>query len=192
MQRTTASPVEKVRVSMYTRLWKVAGLAFAMVTVGPILISRASAAHVAVLSAISPRPSSDAIEAPAKQPQSEQTAETPRDSAKELVAVRERHRSALAQHAREPPDPSWAHEMSSLIGRGLAAAAADGGFKILGVDCRSRTCVASVDWNSASAAYSKWPAVVRGSYGPCGVEVVLDEPGSAKARFETKLLLFCR
>lgn len=188
MQRTAATPVEKVPASGSKTPWLVALLALAVVTVGPVIIHhrQSAAAHS------SGEPPANPIEAPGRQPQPDQAATAPLDSASGMAVVRERHRSALAQHDGEPADPSWAQEMSSFIRRRLVAAAAGGGFKVLGVDCRSRTCVASVDWESASAAYGKWQAVVQGNYERCGVEVVLDEPVAAQARFGTKVLFPCR
>jgi hypothetical protein len=214
MRTATGICVESVSGRRHRPLRMGAILAFAAMTVGPTVIRQSKSAAASSIrkpladdrermrfeisaldvraAAVDPQPSADSMAAARPQPPNARAAASPLDPAKELTVLREQHRSALAQHAREPADPPWATEMSSVIGRGLAAIAFDGEFKVLGVDCRSRTCVASVDWESASTAYSRWPAVVRGSYGRCGVEVVLDEPAAAKTRFGTKILFPCR
>jgi type IV secretory pathway VirB10-like protein len=107
------------------------------------------------------------------------------------VEIREKHRVALDQHAREPADSRWAQEMSAIVGTGLKTGATKGQFRVLDVDCRSRTCVASVEWESASTAYRQWKTLLGATYGQCGVEVVLDEPVDSNARFSTKVLFPC-
>jgi hypothetical protein len=121
----------------------------------------------------------------------EQPAVPPSDPAVEAAVERERHRVALDEHAREPANPSWAQQMATVVDRGLKERAAKGGFDVTDVDCRSRTCVASVEWKSAADAYHQWKQILGADYGSCGVEVVLDEDRGSSGRFGTKVLFPC-
>ena len=100
------------------------------------------------------------------------------------------HRELIARHAREPRDQAWASATAQRLRDVLQPIVSGSGAALLGVDCRTSTCVAKVEWRNLPAAISGWPAVLNGDYG-CGVRVTLDDARNPGARFPTDVLFSC-
>lgn len=136
----------------------------------------------------------DELEARAQHPARDEGAaesQPERPLAEEKAEHLARHRKALDDHLLEPFDPAWASSTAKTIQEGLQGIAASGHLTALKPDCRSRTCVATVQWPSAAAAYQGWNALLNPNYGNCGVEVVLDDPSDPAAMFRTQVLFNC-
>jgi hypothetical protein len=102
-----------------------------------------------------------------------------------------RHRKAIDDHGHETADGGWAAVTAPRIQAALKSAAARGGFEAITTDCRSRTCVSTVQWPSATAAQGNWRSILFPDYGSCGVEVMLDEPSDPNAPFQTQIVFDC-
>jgi hypothetical protein len=139
-----------------------------------------------VVRVIHERAPGDAIVAPPEREPVE--AEAP------AVTAAERHAALAAAHARETLDPVWAGATGAGIDEGLRAAAGDGAFTVVGVDCRERTCVAELEWPDFATAAARWPealhAPVRAS---CATGVLLDPPadGAAAGPYRASVIYEC-
>jgi hypothetical protein len=100
------------------------------------------------------------------------------------------HRALLARHAREPIAEAWASATAQRLRGVLQPITSGTGASLLGLDCRSSTCVARVEWRDLAAANLGWSAVLHGDYG-CAVRVTLDDAKDPGARFQTDVLFSC-
>jgi len=128
----------------------------------------------------------------ARASQREQSAGSPTPTPQESWARHlEEHCKALEAHEREPVDAAWARDEAAAVGGALKDVAEKGQFATREVDCRSSTCVATVEWPSARTAQRQWKTLLAPDYGPCTVEVMLDEPSDPAAPFQTKVVYDC-
>jgi hypothetical protein len=118
------------------------------------------------------------------------SAVAPRDPATNKAFHQREHRELLARHAREPISEAWASVTSQRLREVLQPITSGTGASLLGVDCRSSTCVARIEWRDLPAATSGWSAVLHGDYG-CAVRVTLDDAEDPGARFQTDILFSC-
>ena len=91
------------------------------------------------------------------------------------------HAALLARVAREPVVPAWSARMTELVTRGLESDAQRGGrFRLARVDCRSSSCVATLEWRSRADAQASFGALAHALPGlPCTRELLLDEGAAA-------------
>ena len=104
---------------------------------------------------------------------------------------RAEHRRALEDHARESLDPAWARDTTNALTTALRPIAAGSDAAVVGVDCRSATCVADIEWPNLPAATRGWLPVLEGDYDRCSVRVTLDEAVDPNQRFRTRVLFTC-
>lgn len=106
---------------------------------------------------------------------------------------RDRHRTAIADHDREPIDPKWGPATKRAFEEDLAKLAGDGHFEVARVDCRTTTCVADVTFGNYGAAVRDWKQLLMGRYSTnCGREVLLDDaPQDGAAKFSTTVVFDC-
>jgi hypothetical protein len=115
----------------------------------------------------------------------------PSDPAANRAFHQREHRELLERHAREPVAEAWASATAQRLRDVLRPITAGAGASLLGVDCRSSTCVARVEWRDFAAANLGWSAVLQGDYS-CAVRVTLDDAKDLGARFQTDVLFSCR
>jgi hypothetical protein len=101
--------------------------------------------------------------------------------------------ATIAAHAREPLDATWARQTAALVDSGLAASGTEGGYVVRGVDCRSQTCVAELEWPSYELAAEGYQSALTASFGrPCATEIVIPEPIPAGGSHRAQLHVRCR
>lgn len=105
--------------------------------------------------------------------------------------VRAEHRKALEDHRRETIDTSWARDTSEVLATALRPLATSTDGAVVGVDCRSKTCVAEIEWTNFPAANRGWRSVLHGDYDRCSVRVTLDDAVDPERRFRTSVLFTC-
>jgi soluble cytochrome b562 len=99
----------------------------------------------------------------------------------------------LDAHTQERVDVEWARPaaraLESDMGSVMESIPQEERGKLLGLDCRTSTCVATVEFPTFVAAKDQFPRLVEHSYGvPCGRTVVLDKPADPLAPFKMRLL----
>jgi hypothetical protein len=88
----------------------------------------------------------------------------------------------LRSHDREPIDPRWQQEFTEAVNSNLDDLSQALGFSTVDVDCRSKTCVATLGWPTFGDALHGWEDVLVGSHRvPCARQTMLPEvPDPAK------------
>jgi hypothetical protein len=102
------------------------------------------------------------------------------------------HHLAILRHRDSARLPEWAQKTSDAIRKGLVVTQSQGQFEIIDIDCRSNSCLATLEWPSYDVAYRQWALVVGHPYGiPCGASVYLDEPSDRSAKYQGIILFGC-
>lgn len=108
------------------------------------------------------------------------SAETAQDPAglmmeKRVAELREQQRRFLEAHAREEESPqfesTWTRRLSERLGR----MAKDEGFRVAKVSCRSRTCIATLEWSDFARAAQGYAPILHQS-APCHTSTFLEPP----------------
>ncbi|HZI16063.1 MAG TPA: hypothetical protein VE153_37200 [Myxococcus sp.] len=99
----------------------------------------------------------------------------------------------LDAHTQERVDGEWARPaarvLESDMGSLMERIPQEERGKLLGLECRTSTCVATLEFPTFVAAKDQFPRFVEHSYGvPCGRTVVLDKPADPLAPFKMRLL----
>jgi len=98
----------------------------------------------------------------------------------------------LADHARDSVDSTWAPAARSNFVNDLSAIASDSKFHLVGVDCRTSTCVAEVEWSNYGDAVSEFGSVLHARYKQnCGSTILLPEPPDLAVRYRAKAVFEC-
>ena len=71
----------------------------------------------------------------------------------------------IAAHTTEQLDSAWAAKTSNRIYQTLEALQQEGGFTLIDVDCRSRTCLAQIQWKNFSAAVQNFNKLLTADFG---------------------------
>jgi hypothetical protein len=102
-------------------------------------------------------------------------------------------RQELTSHATEPFDATWAPELTQSIHDELVAIVpAEHGFKVDNVDCRSKTCVADLVYDSPDDALAGRGMLGQAHVEGCrGFRATLEPPTSA-ATYRTSIIYTCR
>lgn len=113
----------------------------------------------------------------------------PEEVREQLAADRD---AWLAAHEREPVDPAWAGAAEASLGRGLEAVAAGAGLRVVGVRCKTTTCVGTVEWPTYDAATAAYGTVLHQRYEPnCTRSILLPEPPDPGAPYRAELTVDC-
>ncbi len=99
----------------------------------------------------------------------------------------------LDAHTQERVDGEWARPAARMLesdmGSLMERIPQDERGKLLGLECRTSTCVATLEFPTFVAAKDQFPRFVEHNYGvPCGRAVVLDKPADPLAPFKMRLL----
>jgi hypothetical protein len=104
----------------------------------------------------------------------------------------QQHAAALRAHEEEPVDPRWSRQARSDFAQDLAAGEKDLQFKVKDVDCRTTTCVATLTFDSYSAARRHWLGIMAlPTKNNCTREVTLGDPSDPAAAFDTSFVFDC-
>jgi hypothetical protein len=102
------------------------------------------------------------------------------------------HHTAIDQHYQEPRDPKWERKTEAKLGEDLRAFATQRHFELDEVDCRARSCVATVEFPSYNDAQAGWKALLfHGNLAGCGTEITLDEAQDPTAPYRTTIFYDC-
>ena len=102
------------------------------------------------------------------------------------------HRAAIEAHWKEPDDPAWSKPTQASFLRGLAEVAASTKSAFDRVDCRSRTCVADLEFSSYETERKNvMPFLAHGYGAPCGTSMYGPVPQDPAAPYKLTLVLDC-
>jgi hypothetical protein len=102
------------------------------------------------------------------------------------------HKASIAAHRREPFDEAWSRETSATLRRELMPALEELHARLAEMDCRSATCLATIDFGSYADASNDWPALFATPHPGCSIEFMLDDrPESPTTPFEATFVYAC-
>ena len=106
--------------------------------------------------------------------------ETESDSSSARAEVRKRQDEVefemlIARHREQPRDSAWSDEFESALGLQLGAVGDSLGFSTTAIDCRTDSCLATLEWETHSDAVLRWQGVLRQRF-PCAVGILLPDP----------------
>lgn len=103
------------------------------------------------------------------------------------------HEAAIAKHWASPVDPSWSGKSASSFQKDLGDVASKGKFDVVRVDCRSSSCLGTLEWSSYDDAKRNFENVLVHSYDVnCAREIFLPEPANAQARYQATAVFDCK
>lgn len=101
------------------------------------------------------------------------------------IAHMARHQQLIDQVRSEPTDRAWSSTASAAFHRELS----EEGVTVVDVDCRSTSCVATVEWPSLAAARHGFEAVLQTDYANnCEREITLPTPADPEARLRAEVV----
>lgn len=104
----------------------------------------------------------------------------------------EAHEQALRAHAAEAVDRSWAPMAMAMFRDDFARASAQIGAQVLGVDCRTKLCVARFRWPTYTEARRHFPDAMRTPLRMnCAQEITLPDPLDATQPYDASMILDC-
>jgi hypothetical protein len=103
-----------------------------------------------------------------------------------------RFHQRIEAHEREPVDPSWSSRAQSVYEVDLGKLAADAGFRLVGVDCRSTSCVAQLTFASLAEAKGSMQRIVLSRWTlNCAKEMNLDPATDGAPEYTTSIYFDC-
>lgn len=101
------------------------------------------------------------------------------------------HQDALEAHADEPFDSEWASSTAQSIRDESLSLEERGGFSVVDVACRSKSCVVTMEWPSREEAVETYASMVHHNFEiNCAHSIVLSEDASLP--FQAQMLMICR
>jgi hypothetical protein len=116
------------------------------------------------------------------------------DAASDSTALIQEFEARIAAHATEQLDDTWAVQTSNGIYQTLQALEQEGGFTLLDVDCKSRTCLAWIQWNNLPAAQQNFDKLLTADFGAsCLTEILFRSPPTdLSVKYEEIMYFRCR
>ena len=119
---------------------------------------------------------------------------SPPDAEADRAALIREFEERIAAHETEQPDDAWAVQTSNDIHQTLQALEQEGGFTLLEVDCKSRTCLAWIQWDNLPAAQQNFGKLLTADFGAsCYTEILLRSPPTdISTKYEEVMYFRCR
>jgi hypothetical protein len=74
------------------------------------------------------------------------------------------HEALISEHNAEPASPAWAAKASEAVVSELKSLQAEAGFSLAGVDCRSTSCLAEVEWPSVDSIRRGYHSLLHATF----------------------------
>lgn len=103
-----------------------------------------------------------------------------------------RHFRSIMEHDAEPVDGTWSGQATTELTNALHEIGVKGGFRVAQVDCRSKSCVATIEWPNYAAASAAWGEILVHQYRlPCRTSVYLEDPIDVTPPYRTAVVYEC-
>jgi hypothetical protein len=100
--------------------------------------------------------------------------------------------AVLTAYRAEPVAAAWARRTEATLQANLEQMAATSKFRLQEVSCRTKGCLAAVEWNSYDLAFSNYGEIVTHGYQlPCGVSMMVPEPADRTAPYRAQAFFSC-
>ncbi len=154
----------------------------------PVLAGAAAGMSAALLvsSAKTPPPLRDAARETSTLPEPGTPVEA-RHAVESLLA------SAAQRHEAEPRDEAWSERARTALDTDLAQLAKERPFAVDAIDCRSRSCIATLTWKSFPEAAATSSSLLHRRYGlNCARLVMMPEPEDPSRPYTSKVVFECQ
>jgi hypothetical protein len=106
--------------------------------------------------------------------------------------VEQRHEQAIRTHRAQPIDPAWARKTNAMLQSDLTELAASSSFKLIEADCRTTSCIATVEWPSYGKAMVEWRRLLHHGYqANCSREITLPDAQDPQGAYQATIVLDC-
>jgi len=103
-----------------------------------------------------------------------------------------RHARDIEDHGREPVDIKWARRTEATFRSELTQLGEAHGFSVVSTDCRTTTCVSTLEWPQYGKAVGGWRDIVVARYETnCGRDIVLPEPDDPSQPYRATVVFDC-
>jgi hypothetical protein len=114
------------------------------------------------------------------------------DPEQHRAALLEAHERSIQRHWAEPADPAWSKPATDAVREDLQSVAGEKHFRVVDVDCRTSTCVSTVEWPDQNAAVRGYGDVLHVLYrANCARSIVLPDTADPSRPFRATLFLDC-
>lgn len=114
------------------------------------------------------------------------------DHRREAAEERAQFQALVDDHRRDRVDAAWSRAASAGLRGDLGSLATEGHFQVLEMDCRSSSCVATLEWPTFSEARHARAALIGHRYHPnCAYGLSLPEPDDAASAYRTSMIFQC-
>ncbi|MDI1451538.1 hypothetical protein QHF85_46280 [Polyangium sp. 6x1] len=104
----------------------------------------------------------------------------------------EMHEQAVARHWEEPVDKAWSSTTAKLFEDDFDTLEQKEGLKLVSVDCRTRSCLATVEWKTFDEAQQGFDAILHHLYAAnCTREILLPEPNDRTRPYQATAVFNC-
>jgi hypothetical protein len=104
----------------------------------------------------------------------------------------QQHEAALRRHRDEPRDARWASATEAKLEADLASVATASKLKVVRVECRTTTCVGTLEWQSYPEAMRGYGATMRRPFSVnCAQQVLLLPPPNPAAPYQASMIFEC-
>jgi hypothetical protein len=106
------------------------------------------------------------------------------------AALENQYAADLANHRRDARDPKWAPRAESGIRDTIGTVA--GTHKATRVECKTTSCVATMEWPSYDEALHGYGRLLTAIYTPnCAVKILVHDPVDGQQTYQEQLLFDC-
>ena len=103
-----------------------------------------------------------------------------------------RHEEAIRNHKQQPVDPAWSRGAAAQLRSDLAEVGASSGFSIVEVECRTTSCISTLEWPSYGKALTGWQELLHHPYkSNCSREITLAEPEDGQGPYQATAVFDC-
>lgn len=125
-------------------------------------------------------------------PQDEPHPPTPEEIEAQKARLLSNHQEAIEKHRREPVDSSWSRSTTELFTSDIESLEEKADLKLISVDCKTRSCIATIEWKSFNEAQSNYGAILHHPYAAnCSREILLPEPDEPADPYQVTVVFDC-
>ncbi len=118
--------------------------------------------------------------------------EAPPDPEQAWREVRRQHDEALQRHREEPVDNAWSGQATSLLREDLGALADGRTFRLADLNCKTISCVATLEWPSFATASREARDVIAAPHRVnCATTVLTPAPDDPAAPYRAEIFFDC-